>query len=673
MIKTAAFLLGCLMAFFYTGTTLAQSGDPYKDSLLRVVARNQPDTHSLKAVTILYKLYFNEGDFKTSLQYCRQALQLTEKLGFPEKQARIAYSMGLNYTNQNMYDSARYYLDKCTRLPGAMKDTMLLVQCNNTLSILSNYQSDHSTAISYLMKSVELLEAVSSPEIKGIMAQTYMNLTNNLIAEQQLEKGIAYGKRALEFTGYPDEQRHRILVHLDLMDAYIKQNQAREAGRHLDTAVQLNQVLNNVVMANLVNNNKGIYYEYINDLPSALTAYKLAYHLADSMQQDLVRGNPANNIARLQFKLSNYKEAEQYAHIAIGIGTKTHQMKILADAYNLLTNLYETTGDYRKALKMASLNKRFADSATNSATQKVTLSLEAKYQHQKKEKDIAELKADAVENELLILKRNRILLIGSLCAAILLLMIGWLYKHSKHKQTIIEKEKKLQQEHINFLERQQQVVSLQSMLNGQETERTRIAKDLHDGLGGLFSTVKMNFSVLQYENPSLKENPLFQKSYEMVDTASVELRRIAHNMMPEVLMKLGLIQALQDMCASISSGRLLLVTLQAYGMDKRLNGSSEIMLYRIIQELIANIIKHAQATEALIQFNKNGNRLTITVEDNGRGFNMLDIDTAKHSGMESVRNRVSYLNGQINIDSRRGIGTTVLMEFLINDDELSLP
>ena len=218
-----------------------------------------------------------------------------------------------------------------------------------------------------------------------------------------------------------------------------------------------------------------------------------------------------------------------------------------------------------------------------------------------------------------------------------------------------------------MLEQQQQVVSLQSMINGQESERSRIAKDLHDGLGGLFSTIKMHFSTLQHENAGLKADPLFAKSYEMINTASEEVRRIAHNMMPEVLLKLGLVQASQELCSSISGGKLLDVSLQAYGMEKRLNASTEIMLFRILQELLNNIIKHSQATEAIIQFNREGNRLSVTVEDNGRGFNLAETDGKTHAGLSSVESRVSYLNGKLSIDSQKEVGTTVMMDFLIND------
>jgi len=104
-------------------------------------------------------------------------------------------------------------------------------------------------------------------------------------------------------------------------------------------------------------------------------------------------------------------------------------------------------------------------------------------------------------------------------------------------------------------------------------------------------------------------------------------------------------------------------------MKDRLNSSTEIMLYRIIQELLNNIIKHAQASEAIIQFIRDENRLSVVVEDNGRGFNTESTDEAAHAGIETVKSRVNYLNGKLTIDSQKGIGTTVMMDFLINEEE----
>jgi signal transduction histidine kinase len=253
-----------------------------------------------------------------------------------------------------------------------------------------------------------------------------------------------------------------------------------------------------------------------------------------------------------------------------------------------------------------------------------------------------------------------VLAIGSI------VLLGLLYRNSQQKKAAALSEQALQKEQIKFLERQQQVVSLQSMVNGQETERTRIAKDLHDGLGGLFSTVKMYFSTLEHEQEQLKNNALFKKSYEMVDTAATEVRRIAHNMMPEVLLKLGLIQALNDLCGNITASRLLKVSLQVHGMEARLGPTTEIMLFRIVQELLNNIAKHAQATEAIVQFIREDKRLSITVEDNGKGFNASATEMGKQAGLESVKSRVDYLNGHISIESENNIGTTVMMDFLLD-------
>ena len=133
------------------------------------------------------------------------------------------------------------------------------------------------------------------------------------------------------------------------------------------------------------------------------------------------------------------------------------------------------------------------------------------------------------------------------------------------------------------------------------------------------------------------------------------------------LLKLGLVQALNDLCGNITASRMLQVSLQVNGMEERLSPSTEIMLYRIVQELLNNIAKHAQATEAIVQFIRDGSRLSVTLEDNGKGFNTMAADQSKQAGLDSVKSRVDYLNGQISIESESNIGTTVMMDFLLND------
>ena len=149
----------------------------------------------------------------------------------------------------------------------------------------------------------------------------------------------------------------------------------------------------------------------------------------------------------------------------------------------------------------------------------------------------------------------------------------------------------------------------------------------------------------------------------MIDTSIKELRRVAHNMMPEMLAKFGLNEALKDYCNNVTATKLLVVKYQSFGMENRPGNSVEIIIYRIIQELLNNVLKHARATETLVQLVKEGSRLSILVEDNGKGFNTSLLENSKGAGWTNIRSRVAYLKGRLDINSEPNKGTTITVEF----------
>ncbi len=639
----------------------------YTDSLVVIAEKTKPDSNSVKAYTQLQDYFFDRGLYDSSLQYASKALHLVEEMDDKKSLGLAHFRLGMNFTNLNNYDSAKHYLDEALKAAHEGKDTVLEVRCYNAFAYVYNYQSDYSTSIEYLLKAVHLIDASNSMQLKSMLPQTYSSISYNFLGGKQYSKAIEYAKKALLIKGYPHESRYRVMLHLNIFDAYIKQNDIGTSKKYLDSAIAINQSIDNVILSAMVANNEGYYYQIIHDFEKAKVAYLKSYQLNKSVGNRLLQSEAADNVANFYFKTGNYSEAEKYAQEANVMGKQLKLYQVVADTYEVLKNIASQKGDFKKALTYAEQNKIYADSALNQETHKITLSLESKYQNQKKEREIAALMITNTQNELEVVRRNRFLIAGGIAASGALIILGLFYRNSRQKNLLAEQDRKYQQEQIKFLERRQQVVSLQSMINGQEAERTRIAKDLHDGLGGLFSTVKMYFSTLQHDTPMLKENDLFQKSYSIVDTASVEVRRIAHNMMPEVLMKLGLVNAVRDLCDNISAGKLLTVSLEVHGMNKRLNATTEIMLFRIIQELLNNIIKHAYATEAIIQFIRENERLSVIVEDNGKGFNAQEVDELPHSGIATIQSRVNYLNGKMSIDSEKNIGTTVMMDFLINE------
>lgn len=660
-------LIGCIMMAFGISVQAQITSSRTFDSVRALAFQKNPDTISVKAFSELMRYYFNRGQYDSALFYSRKSIPVSEKVGTPTQLARIYYNAGLVNTNLTNYDSAIYYLNKAEKIATAIPDSNLLANILNANALLSNYQSDYKRAVEYLTRATTFLEGSKSEELRNWLPQLYGNIGHNLIAEKQIEKGIAYEKKALEFSNYPEEKRYRIIIQLDIADGYMKLGRFTEAKPYIDSARPAIASINNSVLQTLLFNTEGVYYGGMKDHQSSLASYLRAYNLTDSTGNTFIKGESADNVAKAYLVLGNLSDAEKYARIANNIAVQVSNYMMRANSYESLKNIARQQNNFKEAFEFAELQKLYADSATNTASQKSALYLEARYQNVIKEKAISDLTLSNTTKELAVFQRNKILMIGGITAAALLLLMGLLYRQSRQKRIIAEKDMLLQQEQVKFLERQQQVVSLQSMVNGQETERSRIAKDLHDGLGGLFSTIKMYFSTLQHEQPQLKGETLFVKSYDLVHSASEEVRRIAHNMMPEVLIKIGLLQAVQELCNSVSAGKLLHATLQTYGMEKRLNASTEVMLFRIIQELLNNIIKHAKASEAIIQFNKEGNRLSVLVEDNGQGFNMANKGEETKAGLASVESRVTYLNGKLSIDSQKETGTTVMMEFLLSE------
>jgi len=193
-----------------------------------------------------------------------------------------------------------------------------------------------------------------------------------------------------------------------------------------------------------------------------------------------------------------------------------------------------------------------------------------------------------------------------------------------------------------------------------------LSRDLHDGPGGLLSVVKSKLTNMKGNYILSQDNvKQFDHAIGLLDDSIKELRRVSHNMMPEALIKSGLKDALQDFCDQISVGKKLSLTFNFFGENKRFENSLEITLYRIALELVNNALKHAKATEILVQVVQEDNRIYLTVMDNGQGFDPSKIDTLKSTGLRNTRARVESFNGHIDIDSQLGKGTEIGVEFEI--------
>ena len=195
-----------------------------------------------------------------------------------------------------------------------------------------------------------------------------------------------------------------------------------------------------------------------------------------------------------------------------------------------------------------------------------------------------------------------------------------------------------------------------ALLIGEEMERKRLARDLHDGLGSMLSGLKLYYSGTEQVNQNE-----FEAVNKQLDSAVTELRQIAQNLMPESLIKLGLIAALKDLCSRFSTDKTL-IEFQEFGIDNNIPESKQITIYRIIQELINNALKYANATEILVNCSQNENTFLITVEDNGTGFDSKKANLFDGMGLKNIKNRVDFLKGVLEIDSQPKTGTVFNIE-----------
>jgi two-component system NarL family sensor kinase len=328
---------------------------------------------------------------------------------------------------------------------------------------------------------------------------------------------------------------------------------------------------------------------------------------------------------------NEYKEREQYF-------------------YELMSELAMARGNLFEYDRYNHLSFEAAEEAMNSTLQKNIQLLDKKYETEKKNNEIVQLNKDKKIRSLW-----NYMLAGGIGALFLISLLGW--RSYYHKQ-------QLQQQRIAELEKEKQLLATEAVLKGQEEERSRLAKDLHDGLGGMLSGVKYSFSNMKDNLIMTPENlQSFERGIDMLDSSISELRRVAHNMMPEALMKYGLNAALKDFCTSINSSGVLKILYQPYGMDTlNINPTASVTIYRIVQELINNIIKHANATQAVVQMNKEGSKLLLTIEDDGRGFDTAVLQQSSGIGWRNIQNRLDYLKGKTDIQSAPGKGTSVNIE-----------
>jgi two-component system, NarL family, sensor kinase len=622
--------------------------DATKDSLLKVLSVVKEDTNKVLAL-ITTGQYVEYNNLEEAKNYYIQANKLSEKL---------KYTMGIlkyysNYTAvlniQARFDSALVLTKQALLLANKFGNEERMIIAQQNLSATYSYLQDYETALQYLLPSVAYFEKTNND---ARLSLVYDNLGVIYRETKQYDKALEYHHKALAIAKKSGASYDIANVLSNLGNAYA-------SSKKYDTAIAIMQEglaiakkenYENIV-SNVTSNIGGVLikqgrYDSLNYY--CTEGLRLAEKLGDS----LTMVNNIYGLAVHAFYKSDFKKSEELSGVGFAMAQKRNYVEPSQLFADILSELYLIKGDLKKYDYYNRLSIELSEKYFSDRMQRNVQALDKKYETEKKEKQLL-LQQSAIR------KKNTLnyILIGSTASLLLISLLAY---------RTYQQKRKLQEQKITELEKEKLLLATQSIVKGQEDERSRLAQDLHDGLGGLLSGVKLQLGAMK-GNLILSEEHgrIFNNALGKLDESISEMRRVAHNMMPEALMKLGLQQALQDYCDGLSESQSFKINGEFYGLEKRMDSSTEIVVYRIVQELLNNVVKHSGATTILAQVMRQENNLSITVEDNGTGFDMTQTDFLKGAGLKNIQSRVDYLKGQLDIQSTPGKGTSVHIDCII--------
>ncbi|SFD39953.1 sensor histidine kinase [Flavobacterium phragmitis] len=578
----------------------------------------------LKDASIFYNAYsfIEKGDlegFEKALLEANTKLKKYRNKEAYKLRAVILQNYGImqqRKNNENAY--MKLLVNEAIPIAKKSGDYELISALNKAVAIIFMNNSEREKAAEYLDQAQKYIESATkkSATLAESKMETYIINAENLVELKHFYDAKSILDKAFEILkDYPESNLNDSYFYSEGI-YYAKQNKHNEALVSFDKGIKSSAKHNNLIALNRL---KFAEYEVL-------------------------------------FKLKNYEKAKSNIEYLI---EKTPFIVDKKNYYKELSKVYNATKEYSKAYYYSNKYNVVNDSLNGDKLKNEIVELEAKYKKAESEKKISLLQSEN-EKAVLQVNNNRLnMMLFAVLSFLLFLTVLFLWSWNNYQKKLSYQKEVNHKQELDVLENEKKLSISNALIQGEEIERKRIARDLHDGLGSMLSGLKMHLNIADREN---KENS--PNINEMLNDSIKELRNISQNLMPESLMKLGLEHALKDLCASHSTSETV-IELQYLIKKSSVPEHFKVMIFRIIQELLNNALKYAKATEILVSCSQNKDVYFITVEDNGIGFNIQHAEKREGMGLRNIKNRVAFLNGKLEIDSEIGKGTSTYIELKI--------
>jgi len=591
-------LITFLILCFSATTLFAQNQRRVIDSLNTLV---QSSTGKNKAALLasLADEYINiSGD--TAMQYVSKALHAAKKYSDKKTEAKALVIQGTIEKNRGAFPEALEHFLESLKITEALGLDENLARTYNSIGIIYKKTKRWDEALEYYKKSNKL--ALEHEQFKAA-SYTYNNIGTIYLEKEDWDAVEAYYDSAVMYAEKADDSRAMATVLYNMGDLYRAQ---KKYDRSLAVSIRC-------LKYDKANEDKyGMFMSYF-------------------------------QIARVYEEMRLMELSAKYTDSAeqVAIAAKMNRERI--DLYGWRSNVEERLENFEQAFDYYRKSRMLRDTMLTETTARQISELQTQYETEKKEQQIALQQSE--------LSRKNFIIFG-ISGILLLAVLSGYFAYSRYKLT---QQAKLQKAIL-----QQQELATQAVIEAEERERKRIAGDLHDGVGQVMSAARMNMSVISNEIPFANDDQrkAFDKAMALVDEGCREVRNVSHTIMPNALLKTGLASAIRDFVQKIDH-RVLEVNLYTDGLDERLPSNIEIVLYRVVQECVNNVIKHSGANTLDITLVKDEDGISITIEDNGKGFDLNEARKKEGVGLQNLQTRINYLKGTIEWDTAPGKGTVV--------------
>jgi len=585
-----------------------------------------------------------------SIQYACEALKLAKRMNYREGEGKSMLFFGRLYADINPDTALRYYL-KSSEILSSLNHSWAHFGYKNAAEIYITW-CWYPEALECVFKVIELTQK-NGDTLQMAESLSLMGFLHNNI--QNYEEAIRWQHKALEMLGSIDQPTLRGLIlgriginydELGKYDSALYYNNLaidyfKKAGDDVYVAQWMSNLVNTCLKMN-----------------SFAEAERLLMEALRLNTSDDRKPNIFNNLAKVYIETGRYHLARKAIDSAFHYASILQQKELLSEAWYRTYELDKATGKTDQALDAYIKYSMIRDSLLNETKRGQLAQMFARYTTGSKEQ---ELLVEKAEKERIVKEkieaersasRTRRWLRGALLGLVILALVGFHF-YSRMKRTA------LKERNLEIIKEQER--GLAAIIQAQEDERRKIAKDLHDGVGRQISAISMNFQA--FTRKIAKLIPDLVKETEkikcMILDTSEEIRSISHQMMPRALTQLGLADALEDTIEISFKNSEIQVEFSNSGMEERLSQEIETGIYRIAQELISNVIKHSGASIVIIELSRINNFILLTVKDDGIGIKQADN---KGIGITNIASRVNALNGSFTIEALPGKGTLAMVK-----------